>query len=1071
MDDSSPVKDIGKRLLPQVVDSRAKKTPGRVFTSTPRTLDLHDGFYDVTYAELAHLVNYMAWWIEREMGRGEMFETLGYMGATDFRYIVAFLAAIKCGYKLFVPSSRNSLSGNLSLFHELHCVKFIYTADIYAKAVELRENKPDLKLFEAPSHHTMLEGNAEHYPYNKTYAEAEHDEIFVCHTSGTTGAPKPITVNNGHFTTFDNLRKLPKVEGRENLDYSSLEMNDSGRYYSPFPPFHMGGMLTTGIIPIWYDTPVVVGPPGKPPSGDILSQVIKLQPNLRALMTPPTPIEQLLNESGGSELAGRMDFVLYGGGPLSPSVGNRLRKVTKVAQLIGSTELGMVPLLFPGQDTWNFFEWHPNYKLEMQRLEDNIYEMVVPYDPSFEWICRVNQVPAKQEWRTRDLFEPHPTKSGLWRFYGRRDDVIVLSTGEKFNPVTMEGIILGHPLVRGALISGTARFQACLIIELRPGHHGKQDDLEERIIDSIWPYIELANNDGPATGRIFRSKIILACSEKPFARSGKGTVIRSLTEKLYAEELETLYSGAESHIHVTALNNPCSFEDIQKFLRRILISLLDKPDLSDDQDFFTLGLDSLQTSEIVNAIKAGLEHYKSNQASISIKVIYANPTVDKLTAWMGSITNPSINGLDENTDVESLRVQAMSKMVEKYTKDLPTRNTLPTGLLRTKSSSSGEPICVALTGSTGTLGMNLLQILLLDSNVSKIYCLNRALDAEQRHTKAFQERGLPNLLNGNKAVFLEAKFGDPHFGQSPETYKLLQRDVDVIIHNAWKVNFHHQLESFEHEHVRGVKYIIDWSVATNAHVFFVSSISSIAHHFACFPGAKTVPETPLEDYRTAKDLGYGESKHVAERMLQIANEKCGVKASNLRVAQVAGPTTSDGGVWNRHEYIPALVQTSLELGAIPISFQAIDWTPVDVMAQIIVDIMHTGFSSNTATAFHLVNPHVVAWKDFVCTTQEFYSSRKKIEAVPLAEWIRMLQKVDATDQLELHRKPAVKILDFFEDIEVSTRGAVSARHEVESQKLEQWLDTGNGVRASDTMAQLRPMDGELFRTWLRQWDS
>ncbi len=32
---------------------------------------------------------------------------------------------------------------------------------------------------------------------------------------------------------------------------------------------------------------------------------------------------------------------------------------------------------------------------------------------------------------TKDLFIPHPTKSNLWKIYGRTDDQIMLSTGEK----------------------------------------------------------------------------------------------------------------------------------------------------------------------------------------------------------------------------------------------------------------------------------------------------------------------------------------------------------------------------------------------------------------------------------------------------------------------------------------------------------------------------------------------------------------------------------------------------------------------------------------------------------------
>ena len=32
---------------------------------------------------------------------------------------------------------------------------------------------------------------------------------------------------------------------------------------------------------------------------------------------------------------------------------------------------------------------------------------------------------------TNDLLEPHPTREGFWKVYGRVDDQIMLSNGEK----------------------------------------------------------------------------------------------------------------------------------------------------------------------------------------------------------------------------------------------------------------------------------------------------------------------------------------------------------------------------------------------------------------------------------------------------------------------------------------------------------------------------------------------------------------------------------------------------------------------------------------------------------------
>lgn len=38
---------------------------------------------------------------------------------------------------------------------------------------------------------------------------------------------------------------------------------------------------------------------------------------------------------------------------------------------------------------------------------------------------------GKDAYASNDLLEPHPTRKGWWRYYGRVDDQIILSNGEK----------------------------------------------------------------------------------------------------------------------------------------------------------------------------------------------------------------------------------------------------------------------------------------------------------------------------------------------------------------------------------------------------------------------------------------------------------------------------------------------------------------------------------------------------------------------------------------------------------------------------------------------------------------
>lgn len=90
----------GERLLPQIIDANAQNEPEKIYALVPLSADVTQGFRKITYKELASAVNVIAWWIHREIGHSDNFETLAYIGASDIRYAIFFFAAIKCGYKV-----------------------------------------------------------------------------------------------------------------------------------------------------------------------------------------------------------------------------------------------------------------------------------------------------------------------------------------------------------------------------------------------------------------------------------------------------------------------------------------------------------------------------------------------------------------------------------------------------------------------------------------------------------------------------------------------------------------------------------------------------------------------------------------------------------------------------------------------------------------------------------------------------------------------------------------------------------------------------------------------------------
>lgn len=803
IDESPAGGPYGERLLPQVIDAYAKRDPERIYALVPHSADVDQGFRRITMKELARAVNRIAWWIDREIGHSDNFETLAYMGATDIRYGIFFFAAIKCGYKFLVPSARNSLHGKISLLTACKCTKIFVTADMAKKIPDLEKNIPDLRNFILASLDELLSGSSEHYPYDKSHAEGVKDPVLICHTSGSTGAPKPIILPNGAFSVIDNQRRLSKLEGRKNMDYSLFDLEGKG-FINTFPGFHVGGIVAMTALPIWYDSHVVMVPSNRPANGEIMGQIMSQVP-IRGVFTPPTVLEELLDTPEGLKQIAQTDFVMYGGGPLAPLAGDLISEVTSLTSAIGSTEAGIIPARVPTKEYWNYFEWHPDYEVDMIHVDGDIYELTVPNPSRLAWIHTCyHTFPEVDVWRTNDHYKRHPTNPKLFTFRGRGDDVIVLSNGEKFQPVTTESIIQGHPSVEGALVVGTGRFQPALIVEPKvlPAD-------PEAFIEEIWPIVQRANEEAAAHGKIFRGKIILTSPDKPFVRAGKGSIIRPKSTALYTDEIEALFNDSVGDKELVL--SPEQVQDtaalkasLGAYVRSILPDLPGGTD-GDKEDLFAYGLDSVQTIELASELRAMLRPHlnPTDLSTIAAKTIYANSTVDGLSGYVSGLLGLT-TGAGANTATQ--RVVRMRAMLEKYTQGLSgaTYGAMQAnGVSRTNGNSKMSDtshandhahvngirsgLRVLLTGSTGSLGTQLLQALINDPQVSKVICLNRAEDALRRTQKGFAQRNV--RVDLSRAEFHKAHFADPQFGLSTEAYNTLRDKVDVIIHNAWNVNF------------------------------------------------------------------------------------------------------------------------------------------------------------------------------------------------------------------------------------------------------------------------------------------
>jgi aryl carrier-like protein len=441
--------------------------------------------------------------------------------------------------------------------------------------------------------------------------------------------------------------------------------------------------------------------------------------------------------------------------------------------ILGSTEIGVMPLWEHDSEDWEYFHHSPALKgIEFRPIGDGeTYELVLVRHPSTDpyhgtWYT----FPDLEEYSTNDIYTKHPSKPNLWLYVSRADDIIVLSNGEKFNPVSMQIKIQEHPHIKGVIVVGQGKFAAAAVIELNDHIAQTLITREDRwrVIDDIWSKVEEANGAAPGHGRLGRDKIILAKSEKPFPRAGKGTVQRKAAIMLYQDEIEDIYnkSGEDDLDELPAIDLS-DFENLEKSVENLVHRVIHVETLPRNQDFFTAGMDSLHVMTIAKKLRAAVIGIPKD--TISPRLVYSNPTVSALATALK-------NNLDGRSSGSLTRDVTVMQLLERYLNRLPVA---PSAIKR----NPRDGLTVILTGSTGSLGSYLLDSLFSNRNITKIYCINRRADAAEYQSRINAARGLISEW-ADRAVFLHADLSKTNFGLPIRIFESLRNETSVIIRES-----------------------------------------------------------------------------------------------------------------------------------------------------------------------------------------------------------------------------------------------------------------------------------------------
>ena len=809
------------------------------------------------------------------------------------------------------------------------------------------------------------------------------------------------------------------------------------------------GLVTIVFTAVFHRQLIGLIPTGPPLSADAASELIRSVP-FTTIILPPSILDEIGKRPELLDCLEKVKNVLPGGSTTTKAAADAINYKTALLNILGATELGCISQLAIDRQDWPYIASSPLTGIEFRQHSEEEYEMVVvrkeefvSQQPTFELF------PDLDEYRTQDLYAKHPTKPGLWLYRGRSDDVIVFSNGEKTNPILVEAVISGHPKVSAVLMAGQNRFEVSLLIESVISLEASAEARAE-LIEELWPTIQDANCQQPAHSRISKTHILFTTPEKPMLRAGKGTVQRRLTIEDYTSELDALYADAETMDDSTC---PVVIKDsnLEASVLQLLQITTGCTTLKSEDDVFACGMDSLQVIQTARYLNAGLQMTKYKTVRVAPSTIYTRPTLSELTIEIMDLSSKSRNAPVVD---DIAREKRMSSILQQYSSSVKP----PQKGHRTQGD--GPPVII-LTGSTGTLGSYLLNSLNSSPSVLKIYCLNRSSNSFERQVAQIASQGLSTDWDPQRVVFLTVDLSQDRLGLTESIYDELVANVNLIIHNAWQVDFKLPLSFYEKSHISGVCNLVNLSAqcAHHCRFLFVSSIGAVNNWSATNGG--TVPEKVITDLSVAGKIGYAESKLISEQLVDLAATKCDLDVSIRRIGQIAGSAEGEKGPWNTREWFSSLIISSLHLAALPDSLgslEEIDWVPIDLVATIVTELaLAQAERSKIGTeVYHIVNPERTTWRYLLLFIQSQLGD--VVQVIPLAAWVQKLGASAETSISEaaLVKNPAIKLLDFYQGL-------------IDATEMSPKLDTRQTKKRSATLRDLKPVKKEWLAKWIDGW--
>jgi len=210
------------------------------------------------------------------------------------------------------------------------------------------------------------------------------------------------------------------------------------------------------------------------------------------------------------------------------------------------------------------------------------------------------------------------------------DDRITLLNGEKVLPLTIEGRIRQHALVREAVVFGIDREVPGLLLFKALGTSQLNN---EEFLDQVWPVIEMANSQAEAFSQITRDMVVVLPEDLECPLTDKNSIRRGVIYKEFAQIIDATYEALQK---VNKVQSLClSVPELEEWILDTGKSLgLEIENAT--TEYFTVGMDSLQAIHLRGLILKNID-LGGNESRCTSMIVYDCGNTEQLARRLFAI--------------------------------------------------------------------------------------------------------------------------------------------------------------------------------------------------------------------------------------------------------------------------------------------------------------------------------------------------------------------------------------------------------------------------------------------------